>query len=170
MAAGLRKTLSDLGYPQPPTYILVDNKVAHGIASNTIEPKRTKTNAFQYCGGTATAGGTQLKNVIISSTVTFVGAYAFHYNTKLTSVVLPTSLRTISYGAFQFCTALQTITIHTTVTFLGTSAFSFNRGLTSVVLPTSLGAIPDWAFESCDALQTITIPTTITFVGQYAFY
>eukprot|EP01034_Spumella_vulgaris_P043809 gene43809-54440_t len=39
MAAGLRKTLSDLGYPQPPTYILVDNKVAHGIASNTIEPK-----------------------------------------------------------------------------------------------------------------------------------
>jgi hypothetical protein len=33
MAAGLRKTLSDLGYPQPPTYILVDNKVAHGILS-----------------------------------------------------------------------------------------------------------------------------------------
>ena len=29
MAAGLRKTLSDLGYPhQPPTYILVDNEVA----------------------------------------------------------------------------------------------------------------------------------------------
>jgi hypothetical protein len=32
MASGLRKILSDLGYPQqPPTYILVDNKVAHGI-------------------------------------------------------------------------------------------------------------------------------------------
>jgi hypothetical protein len=48
MAAGLRKTLSDLGYPQPPTYILVDNKVAHGIASNTIEPKRTKSIDMQY--------------------------------------------------------------------------------------------------------------------------
>ena len=34
MAVGLRKTLSDLGYPQPPTYILVDNKIAYGIASN----------------------------------------------------------------------------------------------------------------------------------------
>jgi hypothetical protein len=44
MASGLRKTLSDLGYPQPPTYILVDNKVAHGIASNTIiKPKCTKS-------------------------------------------------------------------------------------------------------------------------------
>ena len=41
MAAGLRKTLSDLRYPQPPTYILVDNKVAHGIASNTIEPSKS---------------------------------------------------------------------------------------------------------------------------------
>ena len=48
MAAGLRKTLADLGYPQPPTYILVDNKVAHGIASNTIEPKRTKSIDMQF--------------------------------------------------------------------------------------------------------------------------
>jgi hypothetical protein len=48
MASGLRKILSDLGYPQPPTYILVDNKVAHGIASNTIEPKRTKSLDMHY--------------------------------------------------------------------------------------------------------------------------
>jgi len=48
MAAGLRKTLADLGYPQPPTYILVDNKVAYGIASNTIEPKRTKSIDMQF--------------------------------------------------------------------------------------------------------------------------
>jgi hypothetical protein len=48
MATRLRKTLSDLGYPQPPTYILVDNKVAHGIATTTIEPKRTKSIDMQY--------------------------------------------------------------------------------------------------------------------------
>jgi hypothetical protein len=48
MASGLRKTLLDLGYPQPPTYILVDNEVASGIASNTIEPKRTKSIDMQY--------------------------------------------------------------------------------------------------------------------------
>ena len=48
MAAGLRKTLSDLGYPQPPTYILVDNEVASGIANNTIEPKRTKSIDMQF--------------------------------------------------------------------------------------------------------------------------
>jgi hypothetical protein len=42
------KTLLDLGYPQPPTYILVDNEVASGIASNTSEPKRTKIIDMQY--------------------------------------------------------------------------------------------------------------------------
>jgi hypothetical protein len=48
MASGLRKTLSNLGYPQPPTYILVDNEVASGIANNTIEPKRTKSIDMQF--------------------------------------------------------------------------------------------------------------------------
>jgi hypothetical protein len=48
MASRLRKTLLDLGYPQPPTYILVYNEVASGIASNTIEPERTKSIDMQY--------------------------------------------------------------------------------------------------------------------------
>ena len=48
LVTGLRKNLSDPGYPQSPTYILVDNKVAHGIATSTIEPKRTKSTDMQY--------------------------------------------------------------------------------------------------------------------------
>ena len=34
--------------PSPPTYIVVDYKVAHGITTNTIEPKRTKSIDMQY--------------------------------------------------------------------------------------------------------------------------
>ena len=48
MAAELRKTLSDLGYPQPATYILVDNEVASGITSNSIEPKRKNSFDMQF--------------------------------------------------------------------------------------------------------------------------
>ena len=49
MAAGLRKTLSDLGYPQPATYNLVDNEeVASEIANNTIKPKCTKSIGMQF--------------------------------------------------------------------------------------------------------------------------
>ena len=40
--ASLRHILNASGYPQPATVILCDNKCAHGIATDTIKPKRTK--------------------------------------------------------------------------------------------------------------------------------
>jgi hypothetical protein len=46
--AGFRNVLADLGYPQPPTYILTDNRCAEGIANNTIKPKRTKSIEMHY--------------------------------------------------------------------------------------------------------------------------
>ena len=42
-AASLRDTLTALGYPQPATVILCDNKCAQGIATDTVKPKRTKS-------------------------------------------------------------------------------------------------------------------------------
>ena len=44
----LRNILSSLGYPQPPTIILCDNKCAVGIALDTIKPKRTKSIDMRY--------------------------------------------------------------------------------------------------------------------------
>ena len=38
----LRNILEDLGYPQPPTIILCDNKCAVGIATDTAQAKRSK--------------------------------------------------------------------------------------------------------------------------------
>ena len=46
--AGFRQTLIDLGYPQPTTIILVDNQCARGIATNTVQPKRTKSIDMKY--------------------------------------------------------------------------------------------------------------------------
>ena len=47
-AARMCKNLSDLGYLQPATYIFIDNEeVTSGIASKTIEPKRTKSIDMQ---------------------------------------------------------------------------------------------------------------------------
>ncbi len=40
--AQFRNTLMELGYPQQPTTILVDNTVAEGLASDTINAKRSK--------------------------------------------------------------------------------------------------------------------------------
>lgn len=47
--ASLRNTLTALGYPQPATTILCDNKCAQGIATDTIKPKRTKSIDMKFC-------------------------------------------------------------------------------------------------------------------------
>ncbi len=41
-AARLRTTLTDMGYPQPPTTILCDNTSAIGLANDTIKQKRAR--------------------------------------------------------------------------------------------------------------------------------
>ena len=46
--AGLRSILADLGYPQEPTTILVDNQCARDIATSSIQPKRTKSIDMRY--------------------------------------------------------------------------------------------------------------------------
>jgi hypothetical protein len=46
--AQFRNTLTELGYPQQPTTILVDNTVAEGLASDTINAKRSKSMDVRF--------------------------------------------------------------------------------------------------------------------------
>ena len=46
--AQFRNTLIELGYPQQPTPILVDNTVAEGLASDTINAKRSKSMDVRF--------------------------------------------------------------------------------------------------------------------------
>ena len=47
-AVSLRDSLTALGYPQPATAILCDNKCAQGIATDTVKPKRTKSVDMKF--------------------------------------------------------------------------------------------------------------------------
>jgi hypothetical protein len=47
-AVHLRNILNELGYPQPPTLIRMDNTVAIGIAMDTINTKRSKSIDMRF--------------------------------------------------------------------------------------------------------------------------
>ena len=47
-AVSLRDSLTALGYPQPATAILCNNKCAQGIATDTVKPKRTKSVDMKF--------------------------------------------------------------------------------------------------------------------------
>jgi hypothetical protein len=46
--AQFRNTLIELGYPQQPTTIFVDNTVAQGLATDTVNAKRSKSMDVRF--------------------------------------------------------------------------------------------------------------------------
>ena len=68
------------------------------------------------------AGKTDSEYVIPNS-VTSIGYSAFENCTSLTSVTIPDSVTSIDYSAFENCTSLTSVTIPNSVTSIGSSAF-----------------------------------------------
>ncbi len=95
---------------------------------------------------TGTAKEVDVPSSIGGKPVTKIAAFAFQDNTKLISVKIPASVKTIGAASFRGCTSLTTVT--------------FSSGLT---------AISDYAFLECTKLSTFKIPSTVTSIGVSAF-
>ena len=80
--------------------------------------------------------------------VTSIGDGAF-YKSNITSVVIPSSVKTIEEQAFINCYSLTSVIIPSSVTAIGESAFSGCRSLTSVNIPSSVTTIGGYAFRDC---------------------
>ena len=85
--------------------------------------------------------------------VTSIGVTAFVVNAfvgcaGLTSIIIPTSVTTIGYGAFSNCTSLETVT------------FASGSQLLTIDLN---------AFTTCAKLTSITIPNSVTTIAINAF-
>lgn len=68
--------------------------------------------------------GNLLTTVQLPSTLKSIGAYAFSYNENLKSIKLPDGLETIEVGAFQACNSLTSVTIPASVNAIQFAAFS----------------------------------------------
>ena len=129
-----------------------------------------------------------IKNVIISDSVTSIGKGAFEGCTGLTSIVIPDSVTSIGEQAFDGCEnitiatipasasryiprtkKLQTVVI-TSGSKIGERAFSDCAGLTSITIPNSVTSIGSSAFSGCIGLTSIEIPDSVTSISYRAFY
>jgi hypothetical protein len=132
-----------------------------------------------------------IESLVLSDSVSRIGAYAFFLNSKLTTVAFPSSVKTIGARAFYKNEALSSISfgngsvlttigssafsntvltsvvIPDSVTTLGSSAFSMSK-LTSVVLPASLKTINDDMFQ-CTPLTAVQIPDSVERVENGVF-
>jgi hypothetical protein len=110
-----------------------------------------------------------LTSVIIPSSVKTIGNGAFSSCVNLTSVSIPIGVTTIGPMAFQYCSSLTTFVVPNTVTTIGTKAFYFCTALSSVTIPNSVTVIANELFRNCYSLTSITIPGGVTSIGTAAF-
>ena len=80
-------------------------------------------------------------------------------------VTIPNSVKTIGYGAFEYCYELASIEISDSVTSIGNNAFYYCRSLTSVTIPDSVTSIGDYAFENCEKLASVTLGKTVKSIS-----
>ena len=110
-----------------------------------------------------------LSKIVIPSSVTSIGKGAFSYCDSLLEIVIPSSVTSIADGAFSSCDSLSEIVIPSSVTSVGYGAFSFCSSLSEIVIPSSVTSIGKGAFSHCDSLSEIVIPSSVTSIGDSAF-
>ena len=104
---------------------------------------------------------------IVPEGITSIGNECFYGCTLLTSIQLPSSLKSISEHAFSY-SGLKEVIIPDNVTLIGNNCFYRCTSLTSVQLPSSLKSIGERAFAYTN-IPTITIPEGTLFIGNLCF-
>ena len=111
-----------------------------------------------------------IENVIISNSVTSIGANAFFGCTNLKTVFVSNDVTSIGDGAFYNCTNLKTVFVGNGVTGIGSSAFENCTSLTSINIPASVTSIGASAFAGCTNLKTVFVGNGVTSIGDGVFY
>ena len=126
-------------------------------------------NTVTITGYTGSAGSVTVPDKIDGMSVTAIGDNAF-YNSSVSSVKLPDSIRSIGKNAFRNCSSLQSIVLPSGVTTIGSDAFHSCTALRTVALPSSLQQLGAQAFYGCYALTGINLPSSLSSMGSSVFY
>lgn len=113
---------------------------------------------------------TTVSSVTLPSSLKTIGAYAFNTNRVLREIVIPEGTVSIGASAFRNCDMLKTASLPDSVTDLGTGVFYQCGALEQIRLPNGLQTIPASTFLKCTSLKEIVIPDSVTEIGMQAFY
>ena len=107
----------------------------------------------------------------ISEGVETIAECASVGNSKLASVVFPTTLNEIQDCAFAHCKALETVTfpVDMEMSYIGRGAFLQCHALTACHIPNGVWCISGFAFAGCGKLRQLTLPSSLTTIESRAF-
>lgn len=118
---------------------------------------------------TSISGNIEIPQTYNGKPVVVIQNSAFKDCSNVTSVLIPSSIKSIGINAFENCSNITETTISEGVTLIGNNTFLGCVKLASVILPTSLENIGANAFAGCTSLTSIVLPKNIQEIGANAF-
>lgn len=114
-------------------------------------------------------GFPKVSSIDIPSSVRTIGRGSFYGNSNLTNVKIARGgLTEILSEAFRGCVALKNIELPTTLTSIGPSAFESCEGLESIVFPESVTDLQG-CLSNCTSLTEVALPKSLTTFGDGMF-
>lgn len=125
-----------------------------------------------------------LTTLIIPNTVTTIEKYGICSCTRLDSISIPSSIKTIGRGVFESVPSINKTNVES-LEWLCNSPFDFSTSLVypgwgklylngqeviDLVIPESVEHIGSYAFDGCTEIKTLDIPKSVTTIGNRAFY
>ncbi len=104
----------------------------------------------------------------IDEGTTAIESREYYGNTEITSIVFPSSLKTIGNLAFCGCTGLTEVEIPGSITDIQWSAFNACKNLKRVTIGEGATVVGYMAFYN-SGLQYVKLPSTIESIGEKAF-
>ena len=122
-----------------------------------------------WAGAPWSTNNENIKNVVIDSGITSIGAHAFLNCNNLIGITIPAGVTEIGIRAFEGCGSLAGVTIPEGVTTIGSDAFNGCSSLTSVTIPKGVTNVGIYTFSGCSGLANVTIPDSVTSIEDSAF-
>lgn len=147
------------------------------IDGNIVEPYNKDAFGASIISNTYENG----KGVIIfDREVVKLGSSAFYNCTSLSSITIPSSITTMGYNVFSYCTGeliinskiietdYKKMTDNSTPT--NNSGWLYKAQFDKITIGSNVTKIGNYAFYNCKSLISVVIPDSITSIGNGAFY
>ena len=114
---------------------------------------------------TTDGGATTVTKLVIGEGITALGQSAFEKMELLTEVILPSTLKTISFKSFRRCPQLKTVSGGKNVTVIESEAFLSCTNLETVEVTVTLTEVQDMAFSGVIA-HNVSKKLTVKVYGD----
>ena len=155
------------------TAMVTNNGNSSSYSGDVVIPSQIVYDHIKYqvtsIGDNAFSGCEKLTSVVLPTSLKRIGRYAFSECTSITSVTIPYGVESIEECAFDRCYKLVSLDISGSVKTIGGRAFQY-CDLKTVIIPEGVTFIGGSAFRYNFNLQTISIPNSLTQLGYYSFH